>query len=63
MDWDNMKLLKQSKELLSQKNFESTGFYLSIANQGYSDTDTSKDNAASFELAKYLDTNKKKINV
>jgi len=55
-----MKLLKQSKELLSQKNFESTGFYLSIANQGYSDTDTSKDNAASFELAKYLDTNKKK---
>lgn len=60
MDWDNMKLLKQSKELLSQKNFESTGFYLSIANQGYSDTDTSKDYAASFELAKYLDTNKKK---
>jgi uncharacterized protein len=59
MDWDNMKLLKQAGELLSQKNFEGTGFYLSIANQGYSDTDTSKENASSFELAKYLDTNNK----
>jgi uncharacterized protein len=58
LDWDNMKLLNQAEELLSQKNFEGIGFYLSIANQGYSDTDTSKDNAAAFELAKYLDLNK-----
>jgi uncharacterized protein len=59
MEWDHKKLLSQAKELLTQKSFEGTSFYLSIANQGYSDTDTSKDNAASFELAKYMDLNKK----
>lgn len=59
MNWDNKKLLNQAKEQLAQKNFEGTSFFLSIANQGYSDTDTLKDNAAAFELAKWLDTNKK----
>ena len=57
MNWDNRKLLKQAKEVLAQKNYEGSSFFLSIANQGYSDTDTSKDNAAAFELAKYLDSN------
>lgn len=57
MNWDNNKLLKQTKEVLAQKNFEGSSFFLSIANQGYSDTDTSKDNAAAFELAKFLDSN------
>ncbi|MBK9392337.1 MAG: hypothetical protein IPN68_19920 [Bacteroidetes bacterium] len=30
-----------------------------ILNQGYSDTDSKKDNAAAFELAEFLDSNKK----
>jgi predicted alpha/beta superfamily hydrolase len=57
--WDSNKILKQAEELLTRKNFEGTSFFLSIANQGYSDTETSKDNAAAFELAKCLDANKK----
>jgi uncharacterized protein len=59
LNWDNNLLIKQAKELLAQKNFEGTSFYLSIANQGYSDTDSVKDNAASFELAKCLEANSK----
>lgn len=58
MNWDNMKLLKQAEKQLAQKNFEGTSLFLSIANQGYSDTDSLKDNAAAFELARYLDANK-----
>jgi uncharacterized protein len=58
MSWDNRKLLNQSKEWLSQKSLRSTSLFLSIANQGYSDTDSIKENAAAFELAKYLDTNR-----
>jgi predicted alpha/beta superfamily hydrolase len=58
MSWDNMILLKQAKEQLAKSNFTGTSLFLSIANQGYSDTDSLKDNAAAFELAKYLDTNK-----
>jgi uncharacterized protein len=46
MTWDNMKLLKQAEEQLAQKNFEGTSFFLSIANQGYSDTDSLKDDAS-----------------
>jgi len=58
--WDNKKLLKQSKKLLAQNDFTGTSFYLSIANQGYSDTDSIKDNASAFELAKYMDSVKNK---
>jgi predicted alpha/beta superfamily hydrolase len=57
--WDNKILLKEANELLASKNYNGTSFYLSIANQGYSDNDTLKDNAAAFDLAKYLDSNNK----
>jgi predicted alpha/beta superfamily hydrolase len=59
MDWDSSKFVKHAGEVLAQKNFSGTSFYLSIANQGYSDTETSKDNEASFELARLLDAGKK----
>jgi uncharacterized protein len=59
LNWDNNLVVNQAKEILSGKDFNGTSFYLSIANQGYSDTETSKDNAASFEFAKYLDANSK----
>jgi predicted alpha/beta superfamily hydrolase len=58
MNWDNRKLLNLAKDLLAQKKFKNTSLFLSIANQGYSDTDSLKDNSAAFELAKYLDTNR-----
>jgi hypothetical protein len=58
MKWDNNKILNLAKETLNYKTFEGTSFYMSIANQGYSDSDTYKDNAASFELTKLLDSNK-----
>jgi uncharacterized protein len=58
MQWDNMKLLNRAKEELEENKFQGTSFYLSIANQGFSDTDSIKDNAAAFNLAGYLDANK-----
>ena len=58
MNWDNKIIIKQAEKLLSEKDFEGTSFFLSIANQSYSDTDSIKGNAAAFELAKYLDANK-----
>lgn len=59
LDWDNNLIVNQAREILSRNDFQGTSLYLSIANQGYSDTETSKDNAASFDLAKYLDSNGK----
>jgi uncharacterized protein len=56
MDWDNRKILIQAAEKLAKNNLEGSSIFLSIANQGYSDTDSLKDNAAAFELAKYLDS-------
>ena len=58
MSYDKNKLLKQAEKILAEKDFKGASFYLTIANQGYSDTDTSKENAASFELARLLDLNK-----
>lgn len=56
--WDNNMVLNIAKETLKHKTFEGISFYMAIANQGYSDSDTFKENAASFELAKLLDSNK-----
>jgi uncharacterized protein len=58
LTWDNNSVLKQAEKLLSQKDFKGTSFFLSIANQGYSDTETSKGNTSAFEFSKYLDSNK-----
>jgi hypothetical protein len=58
LKWDNNKILNHAKETLTNRTFEGTSFYMSIANQGYSDSDTYKDNAAAFELAKHLDASK-----
>jgi uncharacterized protein len=58
MSWDSSRLVNQAKVLLAQKDFRNTSLFLSIANQGYSDTDSAKDNSAAFKLAKYLDTNR-----
>lgn len=58
MNWDQNKILNQAKEILSGKDLRGKSFFLSIANQGYSDTDKKKDNAAAFELAEYLDSNR-----
>ncbi len=59
LKWDKNMVVDKAKMRLSEKDFSRTSFYLSIANQGYSDTETSKDNAAAFELADYLDNNKR----
>jgi predicted alpha/beta superfamily hydrolase len=56
--WDNNMILNIAKETLKHKTFEGISFYMAIANQGYSDSDTYKENAASFELAKLLDSDK-----
>jgi hypothetical protein len=58
-EWDKKLLVSQARTILSEKKFEGTSFFLSIANQGYSDTDTSRDNASAFELAACLDSNKR----
>ena len=58
LKWDNNMILNLAKETLTYRTFEGTSFYMSIANQGYSDSDTYKDNAAAFELTKLLDSNK-----
>jgi predicted alpha/beta superfamily hydrolase len=59
LNWDQNKILNQARELLSDKDLAGKTFYLSIANQGYSDTDNKKDNSAAFELAEYLDSNRR----
>ena len=58
LGWDNNMTLNLARETLKHETFEGTSFYMSIANQGYSDSDTYKDNAASFELSTLLDANK-----
>jgi len=56
LGWDNNKILTLAEETLKNKTLEGTSLYLSIANQGYSDSDTYKDNAAAFKLATLLDS-------
>lgn len=58
LKWDNYSVLKQAEQLLSEKDFKGTSLFLSIANSGYSDTETKKDNAPAFKLSKYLDDNR-----
>jgi len=56
LGWDNNKILTLAEVTLKNKTLEGTSLYMSIANQGYSDSDTYKDNAAAFELATLLDS-------
>ncbi len=56
LSWDLNMTIGLARETLTSNEYKGTSLYLSIANQGYSDTDAHKDNAASFEFAGMLDT-------
>ncbi len=53
--WDQNMIVREADKILLNQNLDGISFFMTIANQGYSDSETHKDNEAAFELARLFD--------